>query len=239
MKYDLAKDVDETVKEYFKSLRDFKPLSKKEEHELLTEYKINHSISARNKLINSNLRYACKLASSYRNRGISYSDLISEANSGLIEAIEKFDLSKDVKLISYSKWWIMQKIQYAIDKKSKIPISELPSEDDSPTTNEDEESMMNSESSHTKDDTFITEIEVDENENDIKGFVENILSALEEREIDMVDMYFGRNGYREFTLDEIGKKYKLTKERVRQIIESAFKKIRGKSILIDSKYLSR
>ena len=101
-------DIDETVKSYFDGLKEFKPLSKKEERELLWKYKIGNDISARNKLINANLRYACKMASAYRNRGVSFSDLISEANMGLIEAIDKFDMSNDVKIISYSKWWIMQ-----------------------------------------------------------------------------------------------------------------------------------
>ena len=52
-------------------------------------------------------------------------------------------------------------------------------------------------------------------------------------------MYYGRCGYRENTLEDIGKKYNLTKERVRQIMENAFRKIRAESMLVDNKYLSR
>jgi RNA polymerase primary sigma factor len=65
------------------------------------------------------------------------------------------------------------------------------------------------------------------------------MSILSDREADIINMYYGRCGYRENTLEDIGKKYNLTKERVRQIMESAFRKIRSESMLVDNKYLSR
>lgn len=231
-------DIDETVKSYFDGLKEFKPLSKKEERELLWKYKIGNDISARNKLINANLRYACKMASAYRNRGVSFSDLISEANMGLIEAIDKFDMSNDVKIISYSKWWIMQKMQAAIEKRNRMPESEIPEERDTPILDDDEDTASENKKM-TRDDSFIIETERCEDEREDLDFIEEILRTLSERESDMVNMYFGRCGYDENTLDEIGKKYKLTKERVRQIIEGAFRKLRTKSMLVDSKFLSR
>jgi RNA polymerase sigma-32 factor len=100
-------DIDECVENYFKNLKQFKPLKKEEERKLIEAYKLRNDISARNKLIEHNLRYACQLANGYRNKGLSFGDLISEANNGLIDAIEKYDVNQDVKLISYSKWWII------------------------------------------------------------------------------------------------------------------------------------
>jgi len=237
MKFDNG-EIDDTVKLYFDNLKNNKPLTKKEEHELLWKYKYNNDISARNRLISSNLRYACKLASAYRNRGICYSDLISEANDGLIEAIDKFDLSKDVKLISYSKWWIMQRIQSAIEKKNRMPESEIPEEKDTPVM-EGDDITAQSIPHYTNEDTFITEDERQQDENDKIAFLNELLKVLNKRELDMVNMYFGRCGYKENTLEEIGKKYKLTKERVRQIIENAFTKLRAKSMVVDNVYLSR
>lgn len=231
-------EIDDTVKLYFKDLKENKPLTKKEEHELLWKYKYNHDISARNKLINANLKYACQLASSYRNRGVCYSDLISEANDGLIEAIDKFDLKHDVKFFSYSKWWMMQKMQSAIDKKNRMPESEIPEEKDTPIM-DDEDITAKGKPQYTYEDAFTTEEEMNEDENDRNRFLNELLSVLNEREYDMVNMYFGRNGYRQNTLEDIGKKYKLTKERVRQIIEGAFTKLRAKSMIIDNMYLSR
>lgn len=178
------------------------------------------------------------MASAYRNRGVSFSDLISEANMGLIESIDKFDMSKDVKIISYSKWWIMQKMQSAIERRNRMPESDIPEENDTPILDDDEDIAVENKKM-TRDDSFIIQEERSEDEREDLNFIEEILRTLSERESDMVNMYFGRCGYDENTLDEIGKKYKLTKERVRQIIEGAFKKLRTKSMLVDSKFLSR
>ena len=75
---------------------------------------------AKQKLIDSNLRFVVKIAKRYRNNGLSFSDLISEGNIGLILAADKFDPSKGFRFISYAVWWIKQTILKAISEKSKI-----------------------------------------------------------------------------------------------------------------------
>ena len=231
-------EIDAAVKQYFDSLSGFKTLTKEEEHELLREYRYHNDMNARNKLITSNLRYACKLANAYRDRGVSYSELISEANDGLLEAIDKFDIRQDVKLISYSKWWIMQKMQNAITKRNRMPQSEIPSDNEDQYDSDDNEPAVK-----TKADPFLDEFIIDddnlEDERNVARFIESIMSILSSREADIINMYYGRGGYRENTLEDIGKKYNLTKERVRQIMETAFRKIRSESMIVDNKYLSR
>ena len=69
-------EIDETVKSYYNSLKSCEPLSKLEEHELIKQYRLHNDIEARNKLITANLKYACQLANNYRNKGVSYSELI-------------------------------------------------------------------------------------------------------------------------------------------------------------------
>ena len=231
-------EIDATVKTYFDSLKRYKTLTKEEEHELVKKYRQHNDLAARNKLITANLRYACQLANNYRNHGVSYSDLISEANNGLIESIDKFDLSQDVKLFSYSKWWMMQKMQLAIKKKLDMPESDLPMDNEAPIEENDDDVAVVSNGS-LQDNTFITDDEADENENDLKGFLDKVMSVLSDREADIINMYYGRCGYKENTLEEIGKKYMLTKERVRQIMETAFRKVRSESMLVDNIYLSR
>jgi RNA polymerase primary sigma factor len=230
-------DFDNGAKTYFNSLKKYKPLSKKEERKLLTRYKGLKDIDARNTLIQSNLKYACKLASSYRGRGLGYLELISEANNGLIESIDKYDMKNDVKLISYSKWWIMQRMQAAIEKRNKMPESDLPEED----TNENYDSDDIEPCVQTKNKfeiSFEIEDEVTDRENDLKLFINKMFTVLDERESDMINMYYGRLYGQAFTLEEIGQKYGLTKERVRQVIKKAFRKIRSEAILTDSNYLS-
>lgn len=232
-------EIDSAVKQYFDSLATFKVLTKTEEHMLLEEYRFHNDLNARNRLITSNLRYACKLANTFRNKGVSYSELISVANDGLLEAIDKFDLSQDVKLISYSKWWIMQKMQNAITRRNRMPAAELPVETDEDYDEEKLEDPIIKSQEELYQREFVIEDDELEDEKNIKGFIEDIMSILSDREADIINMYYGRCGYRENTLEDIGKKYNLTKERVRQIMETAFKKIRSESMMVDNKYLSR
>lgn len=232
-------EIDTAVKQYFDSLSDYGTLTKDEEHELLKEYRFHNNLNARNKLITSNLRYACKLANAYRNRGVSYSELISEANDGLLESIDKFDLKQDVKFISYSKWWIMQKMQNAINRTNRMPKSEIPTDHETQYDDDKDEPAVKRRVDCYSDEFIVDEDDSLEDERNVRSFIEDIMSILSEREADIINMYYGRDGYRESTLEDIGEKYNLTKERVRQIMESAFKKIRSESMISDSKYLSR
>lgn len=231
-------DIDSTVKNYFEWLKGFKSLTKEEEHALLKDYRYNNNLDARNKLIQANLKFACSIASAYRGRGVSFSELISEANDGLMESIEKFDLSRDIKLYSYSVWWIKQRVQAAVDKVKKMPKSELPNEQDNDAQLEKDDDN----NSTYVDRTVMTEpqfIEEEDRREEMlakKKFLAEIFKILNAREKDMVYMYYGIYG-KNYKLDDIGKKYSLSKERVRQIIEHAFKKVRCKAMVVENKYL--
>lgn len=231
-------DIDDTARQYFELLKRCKPLSKEEEHKLLREYRYNNNIEARNKLIMANLKFACSIASSYRGRGVSFGELISEANDGLIESIDKFDISRDIKLYSYSVWWIKQRVQAAIDKVKRMPKSELPSDKDNDTQMEkdDDFNSFYIDKNETMEPEFIEEEERTEEEKDRKKFLNEVFKVLNLREKDMMFMYYGMYG-RKYKLDDIGKKYKLTKERVRQIIEGAFRKTRCRAMVMENKYL--
>lgn len=235
----IYEDFDGGVKNYLNSLRPYRSLSKKEERKLLTRYKLYNDIDARNKLVNSNLKYACKIASSFRGRGMSYLELISEANSGLIDSIDKYDMEKDVKLISYSKWWIMQRMQFAIEKRSRIPETEFPEDNKSDLDEDDINDLVPcKEENNSFEKSFEFDDGLVDRENELKTVISGLFKNLDEREGDMVNMYYGRLYGQSFTLEEIGKKYGLTKERVRQVIEKAFKKIRSEAILSDNTFLT-
>lgn len=228
-------DIDECVENYFKNLKQFKPLKKDEERKLIEAYKLRNDISARNKLIEHNLKYACQLANTYRNKGLSFSDLISEANNGLIDAIEKYDIEQNVKLISYSKWWIIQRMQAALERENKLPRESLDIEIN-------EESLINlfnnNEYSNEKYSVDFEDSEIDYNEIlNNKYLIERITSQISDREKDVIYRYYGINQDEKYTLEDIGKVYGLTRERVRQIVDKAMTKMRTEALLIDSSYL--
>ncbi|MFA7544074.1 MAG: sigma-70 family RNA polymerase sigma factor, partial [Candidatus Cloacimonadaceae bacterium] len=110
---------DEALQAYLQDISKFDSLSKEEEYELGIKAKEGDQ-EAINRLIQSNLKFVAKVAAKYQGRGLSLSELISEGNIGLIRAIEKFDPSKDVKLISYAIWWIKQRILQALSEKSSL-----------------------------------------------------------------------------------------------------------------------
>jgi len=75
---------------------------------------------ARQKMIQSNLRLVVSICRHYRNRAVSFRDLIQEGNLGLIKAVEKFDYRKGFRLNTYASWWIRESINRAIEEKSRI-----------------------------------------------------------------------------------------------------------------------
>jgi len=75
---------------------------------------------AKDMLVKSNLRFVVNVAKKYQNQGVPLSDLISEGNIGLINAIERYDVEKGYHFISYAVWWIRQAILKAICEKSRM-----------------------------------------------------------------------------------------------------------------------
>ena len=76
--------------------------------------------SAREQMINANLRLVVTIAHDYANLGLPLLDLISEGNIGLTKAVERFDPAKGAKLSNYAIWWIKQSIKRALANQSKM-----------------------------------------------------------------------------------------------------------------------
>lgn len=113
MKYD-----DEVLGLYLKDIKTVPLLTHEEEIELAKKAQKGDKF-AKNKLVNSNLRFVVNVAKKYQNHGLDLIDLISEGNIGLLTAVEKFDVSKGYHFISYAVWWIRQSILKAICEKSR------------------------------------------------------------------------------------------------------------------------
>ena len=112
------KNDDNVLSMYLKEINKIPLLTHEEEMELAEKAKAGDK-AARDKIVNSNLRFVVKVAKRYQNHGIDLTDLISEGNIGLLSAIEKFDASKGYHFISYAVWWINQSILKAISEKSR------------------------------------------------------------------------------------------------------------------------
>jgi RNA polymerase primary sigma factor len=193
---------------------------------------------ALDKLTRANLRFVVSVAKQYQNQGLSLSDLINEGNVGLMKAAKRFDETKGFKFISYAVWWIRQSILQAIVEYSRIvrlPLNKVGSYNkvnersngrhvsvDAPISGEDGDSTMLdmiSGESNLEPDTALME-------QSLKDEVKQGLSILNIREVEVLSAYYGLDGNKPLTLEEIGELFGLTRERVRQIKERAIRRLR-------------
>lgn len=248
---------EDSISIYLKDVRKSDTISQEEEIELAKRIKEGDDM-ALNKLVNANLRFVISIAKAYQNQGIPLADLISEGNYGLITAAKRFEHEKGFRFISYAVWWIKQSIKQCLNENCRtvrLPANMInkmtkirKENDEFEKDNEREASMdeieflnipyctslntlINEEGDEIidliEDKTFKYPDEIEDE--DLLRFkkLEDATSDLSDREKDIVFSYYGVNG-EPMTLDQIGEEYKLTKERIRQIKESAIRKIRSK-----------
>jgi len=107
---------------YLKEMNRIPMLSRDEEVETARAAAAGNK-AAREKLVNSNLRFVINVAKNYQGLGLPLEDLIGEGNAGLLTAVDRFDVEKGYRFISYAVWWIRQSIINAIyDKASLIRL---------------------------------------------------------------------------------------------------------------------
>jgi RNA polymerase primary sigma factor len=230
-----ANDFTSTVKIYYDDLKKYKPLTKAKEKRLL-KLSRKGNLKAKNEILEANLKFVFEIAKHYTGRGLSISELISEGNMGLLRAIEKFDEEKDIKFISYAVWWIRQAMLEAIKKKKMLMMVEIDPTDSNDNIFErkiadDEDERIGGAS----DVGFSNEAEEYKKElkANQKEVIGKLLNSLNSREKEIIEHYYGLSNKRELTLNEIGKKYNLSSERVRQVKLTAIRKLRSSMMMYD------
>ena len=103
---------------YLKEINKIPLLGREEENDCARKAAAGDKAS-KDKLVRANLRFVVNVAKKYQNQGLPLSDLISEGNIGLMNAIERYDVDKGYHFISYAVWWIRQAILKAVCEKSR------------------------------------------------------------------------------------------------------------------------
>jgi RNA polymerase sigma-32 factor len=108
---------------YLQEIKRFPILTAEEEYMLAKRYKEHGDAKAAHKLVTSHLRLVAKIAMGYRGYGLPVTDLISEGNVGIMQAVKKFDPEKGFRLATYAMWWIRAQIQeYVLHSWSLVKI---------------------------------------------------------------------------------------------------------------------
>jgi RNA polymerase primary sigma factor len=259
----------DAIKIYLKDIQRSKLLTAAEECELAEKIAVGDE-SARERMIESNLRLVVKIAKRYMNRGLPFLDLIEEGNLGLIKAVEKFKVSKGCRFSTYATWWIRQSIERSLVNQSRtirLPVHvaddinkllkisrELVHKLKRDPEPEEVAEAMGVDAAHVRrmlvlvkktysiehplgdneDYSLIDTIE-DKNAIDPRSMIEDLdryshvldwMDGLNENEREILSLRFGLNDREPQTLDTIGQKFGVTRERIRQIEAKSLAKLR-------------
>jgi len=226
----------QSLEKYLQEIGKVELIPHEEEVQLITRIKKGDK-SAHDRLVKGNLRFVVSVAKQYQGQGLSLPDLINEGNIGLIKSVDRFDVTRGFKFISFAVWWIRQSILQAITihaRMIRLPLNKVFLNNQIQKANSSLEQQLgraSSEEDITLMDTLVnpeavrTDGELHHTES-LKTEITRSLQMLTDRQKETICYFFGIGTDRPMSLEDIGRKFDLTTERVRQIKDKAITKLR-------------
>jgi len=268
---------------YLQEIKKFPILTAEEEYMLAKRYKEHGDTEAAHKLVTSHLRLVAKIAMGYRGYGLPVTDLISEGNVGIMQAVKKFDPERGFRLATYAMWWIRAQIQeYVLHswslvkigttaaqkklffnlKKLKNQLSSIDAGSLSPENAREIASRLNVKEAEVLDmdnrlfsgdqslnvqvgeegetewldmlmDSNDTQDNILANSNEFsfrKKIFEQALEVLNDREKEIISLRKLKD--KPVKLEDLSKRFNISRERVRQIEEKALEKLQKQVLVI-------
>ena len=249
--------MDDPVKVYLKEIGRVPLLTPEEEIELAIRISEDDQ-EAKKRLAEANLRLVVSIAKRYVGRGMQFLDLIQEGNLGLIKAVDKFDYTKGFKFSTYATWWIRQAITRAIADQARtirIPVhmvetinkvkkanSQLLHQNGREATPDEIAEYLEMPVDKVREILRVAQEPVsletpigEEEDSHLGDFIPDddaladVLKTLTPREAKVLSLRFGLDDGNPKTLEEVGKVFNVTRERIRQIEAKALRKLRHPS----------
>jgi RNA polymerase primary sigma factor len=223
---------DDALRAYLRALARIPRLTPEEEHAVAVQAAAGDQ-DAQRKLVEANLRFVVSYAKRYRGMGVPLLDLIHEGNLGLMEAARRFDPSRNVKFITYAVWWIRESMMHVLSDQMRA-ISFPPKLFSALGRGADDVSLSDpirpgAENGRALADVLPFEQEPIEQALMRRSDARDVAKALRDldgKEREVVRLRFGLDDDEPRTLQQIGDRLKLSRERVRQIETMAKAKLR-------------